>query len=133
LPAHDSRAKPELTLRATLPSPKAIAIGLVFIAVAGAAFVGYFARGDQPIRSIAIIPLENAGPGEEAEYVSDGIAEGLINRLSELSELKVAARATAFRYRGQEFDAQKIRRELGVDAILTGRVVQTGDDLTVQA
>ncbi|HSI88924.1 MAG TPA: winged helix-turn-helix domain-containing protein [Pyrinomonadaceae bacterium] len=132
LPPHDSREKPELTGRGSLPSSRAIAVVLVFIAVAAAAFV-YFARGELPIRSIAIIPLENSGTGEDTEYVSDGIAESIINSLSAMPDLKVAARATAFRYRGQEFDPQKIGRELGVDAIMTGRVVQTGDDLTVQA
>ncbi|MDM7921024.1 MAG: winged helix-turn-helix domain-containing protein [Pyrinomonadaceae bacterium] len=90
-------------------------------------------RGDEPIRSIAIMPLENAISGENSEHISDGISESLINSLSELRELKVAARATAFRYREREFDPQRIGRELGVDAILTGRVVQAGEELTVQA
>lgn len=134
LPSADvERDEPERTSRGAFPFSRAIAAGLMVIAAAAAAFVVYYARGDKPIRSIAIIPLENAGSGDGTEHISDGIAEGLINSLSELPELKVAARATAFRYRGQEFDPQRIGRELGVDAILAGRVVQTGDELAVQA
>ena len=111
-----------------------LAFGLLFAAFAAvAAFAIFFTRGERPIRSIAVIPLESAGSGPDSEHLSDGIAESVINSLSELQELKVVARTTAFRYRGQEFDPQKIRRELGVDAILTGRVVQSGDELTVQA
>jgi TolB-like protein len=67
------------------------------------------------------------------DYLSDGIAESLINRLSQLPQLRVMARSTAFRYRGAEVDPQEAGRELGVGAVLTGRVVQQGGSLNVQA
>jgi DNA-binding winged helix-turn-helix (wHTH) protein/TolB-like protein/Tfp pilus assembly protein PilF len=96
-----------------------------------AVFALYYARGEKPVRTIAVMPLENSG--SETEHLSDGISESIINSLSELPDVKVVARATAFRYRGEAFDPQKLRRELGVDVILTGRVLQSGDELTVQA
>lgn len=108
------------------------AVVLTAILLATAAAV-YFGRGENMIRSIVVLPLENASADANMEYLSDGITESLINSLSELPSLKVIARSTAFRYRGQEFDAQKLRRDLGVDAVLTGRVVQQGEDLIVQA
>lgn len=109
------------------------AAGLVIIAIlitTGAVF--YFSQNRRPIRSIVVIPLENGISGQDTEHLCDGITESVINSLSELPEIKVVARATAFGYRGGAFDPARIRRELGVDAILTGRVVQNGDDLTVQ-
>ena len=93
----------------------------------------YFRQSESAIRSIAVLPLENATADADMEYMSDGITESLINSLSELPGLKVIARTTAFRYRDREFDPQKLRRDLGVDAVLTGRVVKQGDDLIVQA
>lgn len=154
LPAPEATVEPEIQAElrtvamppesrsesAQLPGPvpsgtaRFVAFGLVAAAlVALSAFAYYYTRADKKIRSIAVMPLENASYGTDSEHLSDGISESVINSLSELQELKVIARATAFRYRGQEFDPQRIRRDLGVDAILTGRVVQTGDDLTVQA
>jgi TolB-like protein len=57
----------------------------------------------------------------------------VINSLSQLPQLKVLARTTVFRYRGENVDLSLLRRELGVDAVLTGRVVQQGDALVVSA
>ncbi|HYY58940.1 MAG TPA: tetratricopeptide repeat protein, partial [Pyrinomonadaceae bacterium] len=68
-----------------------------------------------------------------AEYLSDGITESIINTLSQLPQLKVLARSTVFRYKGREVDAQEVGRELGVRAVLTGRVLQLGGDLVIKA
>ena len=65
--------------------------------------------------------------------MSDGITENLINSLSQLPQLKVIPRTTAFRYKGQQVDPQKVGRDLGVDAVLTGKVMQQGEDLIIQA
>ena len=67
------------------------------------------------------------------EYLSDGISESLINALSQLPELKVIARSSAFQYKGKEVDLQEAAKALGVQAIVTGRVVQRGDSLQVSA
>jgi serine/threonine-protein kinase len=87
----------------------------------------------QAIQSIAILPLENSGGDTNAEYISDGITESLINSLSQLPKLRVMARSTVFRYKGQRLDPVKFGQELDVAAVLTGRVVQRGDILSVQA
>ena len=83
------------------------------------------------IDSIAVLPFENAGSDPNAEYLSDGITENIINNLSQLPKLKVMARSTVFRYKGERIDPQRIADELGVRAVVTGRVQQMGDRLTV--
>src|SRR5262249_35595242 len=81
---------------------------------------------------IAVLPFVNVGADPNAEYLSDGITENLINRLSQLPKLRVVPRSTVFRYKDRELDLQKIGRELTVRAVLTGRVVQRGDTLNIQ-
>jgi serine/threonine-protein kinase len=85
-----------------------------------------------PEKSIAVLPFENASGNAETEYLSDGISETLINSLTELQQLKVIARSTAFRYKGKEIDPQAVGRELKVRAVLMGLVRQVGDRLNVQ-
>ena len=74
--------------------------------------------------SLAILPFANGTNDPDAEYLSDGITESLINSLSQLPKLRVMARTTVFRFKGQQVDPQGIGRELGVRAVLTGRVIQ---------
>ena len=84
------------------------------------------------IQSLAIFPLINSSADPNAEYLSDGITESIINSLSQLPQLKVMARSTVFRYKGQNIDPQEIGRKLGVRAVLTGRVLSRGDALNIQ-
>ncbi|HSB08077.1 MAG TPA: protein kinase [Blastocatellia bacterium] len=110
----------------------AVAIGLLILISAGAYLVT--SRGEQTtIDSLAVLPLTNASEDPQAEYLSDGITESLINSLSRMPKLKVMARTTVFSYKSRAVDPIKIGRELGVRAVLTGRVVQRGDALSVQA
>jgi eukaryotic-like serine/threonine-protein kinase len=83
------------------------------------------------IDSLAVLPLENASGDPEAEYLSDGIAETLINSLAQLRKIRVVPRALAFRYRGPSVDMLAAGRDLGVRAVLAGRMVQRGEDLVV--
>jgi eukaryotic-like serine/threonine-protein kinase len=87
--------------------------------------------GQTRIDSIAVLPFANLSKDPQTEYLSDGITESLINSLSELPNLKVEARNTVFRYKGQQVDPQVVGKDLGVRAILTGRVMQSGDDLLI--
>jgi len=80
---------------------------------------------------VAVLPFENMSGDPENEYLSDGIAESLINSLSQLPNLKVMSRDSAFRYKGRDTDAQTVGRELGVRAVFKGRVTQRGDNLTI--
>jgi TolB-like protein/Tfp pilus assembly protein PilF len=74
----------------------------------------------------------NASNDPNTEYLSDGITESIINSLSQLPNLKVMARTTVFRYKGQSSDPQKVGRDLGVEAVLTGKVLHRGDTLIAQ-
>src|SRR5437879_5045552 len=83
------------------------------------------------IESIAVLPFANLSGDPKTEYLSDGITESLINSLSQLPNLAVMSRNTVFRYKGQATDPQKVGRDLHVRAILTGRLIQTGDELMI--
>jgi len=111
-----------------------LALSLVLIA-AGVLLVRYHFLGghNQPIDSLAILPFENAGGNPDAEYLSDGLTESLINSVSQLPNLKVIARSSVFRYKGKAVDPSAVGRELSARAILTGRIVERGDDLSVSA
>jgi TolB-like protein/serine/threonine protein kinase/predicted Zn-dependent protease len=85
-----------------------------------------------PEKSIAVLPFENASNEPNTEYLSEGISEALINSLSELEQLRVIARPTAFRYKRKDIDPRQVGRELGVAAVLTGKVRQMQDALNVQ-
>jgi len=113
---------------------RAVAVlgGLVLLGLAIAAGV-YFrslptSRG---IDSIAVLPFSNVGADPNTEYLSDGVTESLINSLSELPHLTVMSRNAVLRYKAREIDAQSAGRELKVQAVLTGRVVQRGDNLSL--
>jgi serine/threonine protein kinase/Tfp pilus assembly protein PilF len=109
----------------------ALGIGaLVLAGLVGASLYLYSGRG-KPIDSIAVLPFANASNDPNTEYLSDGLTESLINSLSELPKLRVMSRDSVFRYKGRETDAQTAGRQLGVRAVLTGRVVQRGDNLTI--
>jgi serine/threonine-protein kinase len=92
-----------------------------------------FAGRRQAIDSLAVLPFANTGGDAGTEYLSDGITESLINNLSRLTQLKVLPRSTVFRYKGEQVDPSKIGRELKVRAVLTGRLVQRGDSVSIQA
>jgi serine/threonine protein kinase len=83
------------------------------------------------IQSIAVLPFTNVSNDPKTEYLSDGITESLINSLSQLPNLVVMSRNTVFRYKGQVTEPQKLGRDLHVRAILTGRLIQSGDDLMI--
>jgi TolB-like protein/Tfp pilus assembly protein PilF len=107
-------------------------IGIVIVTALGVGSYFYYGRGTtKQISSIAVMPFSNESGGAELEYLSDGMTESLINSLSQLPNLNVKARSSVFRYKGRETDASVIGKELGVHAILNGRVVQRGDGLTL--
>ena len=89
-------------------------------------------RSPSAIDSLAVLPFVNSSGDPDTEYLSDGIAESLINNLAQLHGLRVTARNTAFRYKGKDLDLQKIGKDLVVSAIVAGRLLQRGDNLIVQ-
>ncbi|HET8797862.1 MAG TPA: protein kinase [Thermoanaerobaculia bacterium] len=88
-------------------------------------------RTSRSIDSIAVLPLGNASNDPEAEYLTEGITEGIINKLSQLPKLKVMARSTVFRYKNRDIDPLAIGRELRVRAVLTGVVKHVGERLQI--
>ena len=85
----------------------------------------------RPEKSIAVLPFENQNRDPDTDYLCDGIPESIINSLSELPKLKVMSRNSVFHYKGKEADAQTVGKELKVQTLLTGRVRQRGDSLTI--
>jgi eukaryotic-like serine/threonine-protein kinase len=96
-------------------------------------YFGFFRRSAETgqISSIAVLPFHNRSDDRDTDYLSDGLAESLIFRLSQVPGLKVSPTSSVFRYKGQEVDAVKIGDELGVNAVMSGRMVQRGDSLTI--
>jgi serine/threonine protein kinase/tetratricopeptide (TPR) repeat protein len=98
----------------------------------GTWFAIFRARGEA-IDSLAVLPFANVGGSPDTDYLSDGITESLIDSLSELPNLKVMSRSAVFRYKGKDVDPRTAGRELGVRAVLVGRITQRGDKLSINA
>ena len=110
-----------------------ILVLLTFLLIAAVGFGLYiFAKRPTPtITSIAVLPFANTSGNAETEYLSDGMTESLITSLSQLPKLTVKARSSVFRYKGKEVEPRKVGTELSVQALLLGRVVQHGQELTL--
>ena len=109
-----------------------IALGTLILAVCGLTYLFYSARPAGAIDSIAVLPLINASNDPNSEYLSDGITESIISNLSQLPQLKVMARSTVFHFKGKEIDPRDAGRQLGVRAVMAGRLLQQGDHLIVR-
>ena len=106
--------------------------GLIVIALAASIYFYRSRNNNNPaIDSIAVLPFVNANGDPNTDYLSDGITESIINTLSQLPNLGVIARNSAFRYKGKDTDAPTVGRELKVRSVLTGRVLQRGDNLSI--
>ncbi len=113
---------------------KLAAVGVLLVLLAGIAVASLYVRARKPdiaISSIAVMPFVNDSGNADVEYLSDGMTETLISSLSQLPNLNVKARSSVFRYKGKATDARTIGKELGVQAVLNGRVMQSGDQLTL--
>ncbi|MGH9776407.1 MAG: protein kinase domain-containing protein [Candidatus Acidiferrales bacterium] len=114
---------------------------LWFVLAACFAVIGLVAVGTWYLRfgrtaqidSIAVLPFTNVSGDANAEYLSDGITESLIASLTHVPELKVKSRNSVFRYKGKDVDAQKVGNDLGVSALVSGRVTPRGDSIEVSA
>ncbi|MDQ3748347.1 MAG: serine/threonine-protein kinase, partial [Acidobacteriota bacterium] len=106
---------------------------VILLALIGLGYWYFFNRAAvvKQIESIAVMPFVNESGNADVEYLSDGMTETLINSLSQIPNLSVKARSSVFRYKGKEFDPKKIAAELNVQAILTGRIVQRGEQMTL--
>src|SRR4029078_3363313 len=82
---------------------------------------------------VAVLPFENATGDSAIDYLSDGISECLINKLSRPNGLRVISRTSAFAFKGKKMEATEIGRKLGVDALVLGSLAQGGRSLTITA
>ena len=110
-----------------------IAFAIVLVLVMGGVYYYTSRSAARTIDSIAVLPFVNAGGDPNMEYLSDGITESLTDSISQLPSVSVIAHSSVFRYKGRNPDPQTVGRELGVRALLTGRIVQRGDRLIVSA
>jgi len=109
------------------------AVAAVILAAVGGFFYLHSRSSADQIDSIAVLPFVNATNDPSNEYMSDGLTDSLIGALSQIPNLKVMARSSIFRYKGNQDLPQKIGQELQVRAVLLGRVTQHGNALSIQA
>ena len=111
----------------------AVSLLVVLLAALGLGYWYFFNRDTSNIQieSIAVMPFVNETGNADNEYLSDGMTESLIGSLSQLPNLSVKARSSVFRYKGKETSSQTVGKELSVQAVLLGRIVQRGETLTL--
>jgi len=129
-------SSPDYGARGSKQRKLAIVLGVVALILFGfgVAIIFNYLRPKESaaaIDSIAVLPFVNLNNDQNIEWVSDGLTESTINSLTRLPNLKVIARSSVFRYKGNQTDPFKVGRELGVRAVLTGRLMQRGDDVIV--
>jgi serine/threonine-protein kinase len=107
-----------------------VALAVLLVTIAAIAY--FKSSNKKSINSLAILPFVNATSDPNTEHLSEGITESLINNLSQVPSLRVMARSTVFSFNGQNVDSRKVGNELGVDAVVTGRVTQLADTLVIQ-
>ena len=105
----------------------------LFIAIAAGIWYWRSKTSTAQIDSIAVLPFVNTSGDPNNDYLSDGIAEGVMHSLSQLPQLRVMARTSSFHYRGADIDPQKVGRDLNVRAVLTGTLAKHGDVLSIEA
>jgi TolB-like protein len=126
-------ALPAATPKATVGKFWVAAVAALFLVMAAGIWYWHGKAGPSQIESIAVIPFATPGGNADTDYLSDGLTESLIASLAHVPQLKVISRNSVFRYKGKDVDAKKVGKELAVDALLTGRVVQRGDTIQVSA
>lgn len=105
-------------------------VAVVAIIAAGFAIYRYWPTQKQ-IGSIAVMPFANQSGNTDLEYLADGMTESLISNLSQIPSLNVKARSSVFRYKGKDIDPAATGRELSVEAILNGRLVQQSNTVVL--
>ena len=111
------------------------ALVLTLTLVGTAAFLGYryFTVTDaERVDSLAVLPLENGTGDPGLDYLSDGLSESLIDKLSQLPGMRVIARSSSFKYRGSGVNVQEVATKLNVDAVVMGKVAKIGDRFTIR-
>jgi eukaryotic-like serine/threonine-protein kinase len=125
--------------QAPAPAPRPVRRPAVFAALAVAVLMlaggayWWFRPAGTAIDSVAVLPFVAQGQANDAEYLTDGITETLINGLAQLPDLRVAARSVVFRYKNKDTDPQQVGHDLGVKAVVTGRIARRNNRLIIGA
>lgn len=108
-----------------------VGVGVILLAVVAVLLARNANRTPsvERIESIAVLPFSNSDP--ELEYLSEGITENIINRLSHASNLKMIARSSVYRYKGRQVDPNQAGKELGVQAVLIGQVALANGNVSI--
>ena len=125
-------AVPAVTPKRSYLWPAVAGVAVVAILLLLALFLPFASAPAEAIDSIAVLPFENQTNDPEMEYLSDGIADSIISSLSQIVDLKVSSSTSVRRYKGKQIDPQVIAAELGVRAVLVGRLLQPGDTLSIR-
>jgi len=112
---------------------KVAALIALLVLIGAAVIIVFYSsrRVEASIDSIAVLPFENQNGDPNVDWLSDGVTESIINSLTQVPNLRVIARSSVFRYKGKQTDPMAAAKELGVSAVLTGRLAQRGDDVVV--
>jgi eukaryotic-like serine/threonine-protein kinase len=105
---------------------------MILVILSAASSLLFLLPKKQELHSLAILPFVNALNDPKTEYLSDGVTESIITTMSQLPQIRIMAHDTVFSYKGRQMDPRKVGRELNVDAIVTGRIVQQGDVIEVR-
>ena len=122
---------------APAPAPARLSKGrraaIIGIAAGALATVlsAYFLLREKTLDSVAVLPLVNVGRDSSIEYLTDGISESIINMLSQLPRMSVRSFSSVVRYKGKDIDPQAAGKELNVQAIITGRLVRQGENISI--
>jgi len=128
---HPQAADIQTSRRRVFSYRVAIPLGMVVLAAILAAAFGW-APTRHRYDSVAVLPFVDAAGDAATQYLSDGVAEQVVNDLSQLSTLRVMAWTTVSRYRQPQLDVRAAGRDLGVKAVLTGRLLRQGDRIVLQ-
>jgi tetratricopeptide (TPR) repeat protein len=139
---HTQGVKPSLFARHRW---KFAAAGLFVVALVGAYAAGILnvnlaagtrpimhAIKGEPVKSVAVLPFENATGDPANDYISDGMSDSLIGRISKAPTIRIVPRATAFEYRNKSMDPIAIGTQLGVESVLTGTLRREGDSFAIR-
>ncbi|HSE42587.1 MAG TPA: protein kinase, partial [Acidobacteriota bacterium] len=106
-----------------------ILASLFIVAVIAALMYRSNTGGEKEIRSLAVLPFKNVNV--ETAYLSDGITDSIINNLSPISQIRVMSRGTVFTYKNKEVDPRQVGKDLKVDGVVSGKLIQEDDSVLV--
>ena len=123
--------------KGTVDTPSAfdkrfLLVPFVLAVVVLSGLMGYrYLSATKQIASVAVMPFVNESGNTDNDYLSDGMTDTLINNLSRIPKLSVKARSSVFKYKGRDVEPQKVAADLNVQAVVNGRMMQRGNDLTL--